>query len=440
MKTRITLTLITLVNFQIVFAQTTFQKIYGDTINQWGYSVKPCFDKGYIAVGYTTPYQGQSNMFVVKTDSTGDTLWTRRFGGDNMVAFDVIQTSDSDYMVAGYTNSKGMGILKKLNPDGEVVFSRIYPEGWIQAVQQTNDGGYLCGGKMLYKTNSTGTVSWSVGTQGQIMYAIQAADSNYVTLGYAVNTLFLRKVNPAGKTIWTRYMNGTLQNTSNNCLAQTVDGGYILTGKHASDSGALLIKTDSTGDTVWTRVFPLLQYGTAVIQSNDTGYAICGKTVGNQLALLKTDAYGMLQWSTTLPEGNWDEAKSVRQTEDGGYVMCGGTYSIDNKNKDDLLLIKTKSNGTVTMGIRNFAGRINPILNVHPNPAASETTITSSLLENSDLTIFDARGKMVKQINGIQSQTITLFRDNLPNGIYFIRLSQVNKIIASQIFILHDGM
>jgi len=67
-----------------------------------------------------------------------------------------------------------------------------------------------------------------------------------------------------------------------------------------------------------------------------------------------------------------------------------------------------------------------------PNPFSAQTTLqTDNLLHNATLTIYNSFGQTVKQIKNISGPTVTLFRDNLPSGLYFIRLTQDNKIITT---------
>ncbi|MFZ4413290.1 MAG: T9SS type A sorting domain-containing protein, partial [Bacteroidales bacterium] len=79
------------------------------------------------------------------------------------------------------------------------------------------------------------------------------------------------------------------------------------------------------------------------------------------------------------------------------------------------------------------------IFSVFPNPFVSSTTIqTIGNLKNASLTICNSYGQMVKQVKNISGQTVSLSRDNLPSGLYFIRLIEENKIIAVEKLIITD--
>lgn len=78
-------------------------------------------------------------------------------------------------------------------------------------------------------------------------------------------------------------------------------------------------------------------------------------------------------------------------------------------------------------------------LNIFPNPFSNQTNIQSSiLLENAHLTIFNLTGQPVKEVYNISGDNITLLRENLCNGIYFIRLTQNNRIIATSKIIVNE--
>ena len=111
---------ILVVLFMLVFAQASFAqpnpdtlwtRTYGGSGDDWAYSVQQTTDGGYIVAGYTTSFgAGDSDFYLVKTNSQGDTLWTRTYGGSSDDwAYSVQQTADGGYIVAGYTMSFGAG-------------------------------------------------------------------------------------------------------------------------------------------------------------------------------------------------------------------------------------------------------------------------------------------------------------------------------------------
>lgn len=76
---------------------------------------------------------------------------------------------------------------------------------------------------------------------------------------------------------------------------------------------------------------------------------------------------------------------------------------------------------------------------IFPNPFLLQTTLqTNNPLINADITIYNNFGQTVKQIKNISGQTITFNRNNLASGLYFIRLTENNKIIYANKFVIID--
>src|SRR4051812_30986258 len=109
-------------------AQFTFQKTYGGTGFDIGLAVEQTFDKGFVVGGYTYSYgAGQQDYYLLKTDSTGDTLWTKTYGGAINDATRSFQQTDDGYIIAGATNSFGSGsydvYLVKTDFNGNLMWS-----------------------------------------------------------------------------------------------------------------------------------------------------------------------------------------------------------------------------------------------------------------------------------------------------------------------------
>lgn len=93
--------------------------------------------------------------------------------------------------------------------------------------------------------------------------------------------------------------------------------------------------------------------------------------------------------------------------------------------------------GQTILGTTETANKTN--FSVIPNPFISSTTIqTIGNLKNATLTIYNSYGQTLKQVKNISGQTVFLSRDNLPSGLYFIRLTEENKIIAVEKILITD--
>jgi hypothetical protein len=139
-------------------------KTYGGWYGEWAYSVQQTSDGGYIVVGGTRSFgAGSWDIFLIKTDANGNIQWAKTYGGTNDDwAYSVQQTSDGGYIVVGGTRSFGAGtediFLIKTDANGNIQWAKTYGgtnDDWAYSVQQTSDGGYIVAGR----TNSFG-VGW----------------------------------------------------------------------------------------------------------------------------------------------------------------------------------------------------------------------------------------------------------------------------------------
>ncbi|MFZ8835402.1 MAG: hypothetical protein ACO2O5_14595 [Candidatus Caldipriscus sp.] len=142
-----------------------------------------------------------------------------------------------------------------------------------------------------------------------------------------------------------------------NRVQRTSDGGYIVTGRTSSfgagSSDIFLIKTDVYGNIQWAKTYggSSWEYASSAQQTSDGGYIVAGYTnsfgAGNSdFFLIKTDASGNIIWVKTYGGINDDNASSVHQTSDGGYIVAGSTYSFGAGDRD-FFLIKTDANGNI---------------------------------------------------------------------------------------------
>jgi hypothetical protein len=322
---------------------TLWTRTYGGRDNDYGYSVHETSDGGYIIAGTTKSFgAGNYDFYLLKTDASGGTVWTRTFGGSDLdYGYSAVQTTDGGYAVTGRTKSFGAGdydvYLVKTDADGDTTWTRTYggsdrDEG--QSVQQTTDGGYIIAG---YND------PW----------------------GTAIMDVYLVKTDAQGAVLWTR-THGTEDNYD--CafsVQQTTDGGYIVVGKsdywETNDTQARIYKTDADGDTLWTRTYGGSAWDEAysVQQTTDGGYIVAGYTesfgAGNQdFYLLKIDADGDTLWTRTYGGTGRDEAQSVHQTTDGGYILAGYSWSFG-AGQSDFYLVRTDADGD-TLWTHTYGG------------------------------------------------------------------------------------
>ena len=370
MKTRIfILAIVVLVMLAIgAFAQppdTLWTRTFGGGGNDYGRSVQQTSDGGYIIAGYTESFgAGNSDVYLVKTDVSGIRQWQQTFGGTSFdQGYSVQQTFDGGYIVTGYTFSYGAGYqdvwLIKTEANGDTVWTQTFGEDMPDegcSVQQTTDGGYIVTGftysngtvsydVYLIKTDANGDTVWTRalgGSDDEWGNSVQqTSDGGYIIAGYNFSwttfdvDIYLIKTDAIGDTIWTRTYGGS-NDDKGYSVQQTSDGGYIIAGKTSSygagSSDVWLIKTDANGDTVWTRTFggDLSDIGKSVQQTENGGYIIVGYIESYpdcDIYLIKTDSNGNRVWTCTFGGSEGDFGHCVQQTSEGGYIIAGSTIS-----------------------------------------------------------------------------------------------------------------
>ncbi len=340
---------------------TLWTKTFGGVQAEDGYSVQQTTDGGFIITGFTYSIgTGANDVYLIKTNATGDTLWTKTYGTTGVdEGRSVQQTSDGGFVITGNVWVQGKGLqvwLIKTNPSGDTLWTKNFGGTGFDkghCVQQTNDGGYIIAGEvevsgnqidmLLIKTDSDGNYDWSKiygGTGYDKGYSIQqTTDGGYVVTGYTgsfgagYNDAWLLKTDAAGDTLWTKTYGG-FDNDYGYSVQQTTDGGYFITGSSWSfsfGSGVYLVKTDAAGDTLWTKIYSGSQ-GYSGRQTSDGGYIITGWAEpfgpnNSNVWLLKTNSSGDTLWTKIFGADEYEEGRSVQQTSDGGYIICGFTDS-----------------------------------------------------------------------------------------------------------------
>ena len=438
----------------IASAQTSWWRTYGGPSGDAGCSVQQTTDSGYVITGYTFSFgsgiPAYNNVYLIKTNASGETLWTRTYGGtDYDGGSSVRQTSDGGYIIAGHTNSFGCVnhdvYLIKTKASGETLWTRTYGgtgADYGESVQQTADGYIVAGftssfgagnsSVYLIKTDSLGDTLWTKtygGEDDEFGHSIQqTSDGGYIIAGHTGPSgsgdrdVYLVKTTALGETLWTRTYGGA-DDDEGNSVRQTSDGGYVVTGvTYPFETGIgdiYLIKTNAQGDTLWTKTYGGTDddVGNSVGQTADSGFIIAGYTgpfgMGNQdVYLIKTNAQGDTLWTKTYGGTDSDAGYAVQQVNDGGYVIAGTTYSFG-AGYCDVYLIKTDANGNVGIEepLTKQPARHTRFL-VQPNPFTSFARVPGH--ETELFTLSDVTGRQVAVCKGDR------VGEGLRPGVYFL--------------------
>jgi hypothetical protein len=181
-------------------------------------------------------------VFIYPATSLSQISFERTYGGaDYDIGYSVQQTTDGGYVIAGHTGAEYVGgnvLLIKTDPLGDTLWTRTPDCGGFEksySVQQTTDGGYVIAGSITFGSHNI------------------------------FESVLLIKTDSSGDTLWTRTYEGSIENLGQEnkgySVQQTIDEGYVIAGytgyssKWGGTADVYLIKTDASGDTLWTKTY-----------------------------------------------------------------------------------------------------------------------------------------------------------------------------------------
>lgn len=452
-----------------VCAQNTWTKTIGTPKEDQAYYARQTFDGGYIITGYSVPENAfNSKLWLIRTNSNGDTLWTKSYGGiNNDEGNDVQQTTDNGFIVTGITSSFGSGNfdmwLLKTDSNGDTLWTSTYGganNDFGNSVFQTDDGGYFVIGSTesagsgasdfwVVKTNAAGELLWEEtygGTFNDIAFEGQpTSDGGFILAGYTQQQGFsnadvwLVKLLNTGDIEWEQTYGGSFDELAYS-VSETADAGYILSGYTYSFGSGMqdlwLIKTDMYGDTLWTKTVggSSNDAGHCVIETDEGDFLVSGSTFSYSvngdmdLWLVKTDISGNTLWTNTYGGPSSEVGYSVNETFDGNLIVSGFTSSYGAGNKD-VWLLHLDFEGQTGLVEQHLSTQPTCKLEQNfPNPFSHETTIHYSIPEAgiTSLNVYDLTGKkaatLVHEFKRAGNHSLVFTPGDLKDGIYYYQL------------------
>ena len=407
---------------------SVWARTYGGNQHDRARSIEQTNDGGYIIAGSTESFgAGGSDFWILKLTSTGVIEWQFTYGGSNEeCANSIKQTTDGGYIVAGYTRSFDAGYynfwILKLTSTGVIEWQRVigaYKNEITYSIQQTMDGGYIVGGYSdsfgiyagldfwILKLNPNGDIDWQKNYEGgwddRVISIQQTSDNGYIVAGstdsfvYGNLNFWVIKLSSTGGTEWQKVYEASL-NDKLSFVQQTSEGGYIIIGSTNSyGAGAhdfWVIKLSSTGEIEWQRVFggSNEECANSIKQTTDGGYIVAGSTrsFGNgfyDILILKLDSSGLIEWERTYGGTSEEEAYSIKQTNDGGYIVAGYTSSFGAGFRD-FLILKLDQNGDIDplCGLTGISNATVSDTSVSPQDTDASIEDTNATVRNTYVT------------------------------------------------------
>ena len=324
-----------------------WQIALGGSAEDIAYDIEQCPDGGYIVVGSSRSEDGDisenfnwRDFWVVKLTASGTLDWQANYGGSNHEeARDVLPTTDGGYVVVGQTSSEDGQVtglrgssdywVLKLSSNGDIEWEKSLGgsgSDYGYAIEQTTDGGYYVAGG---SQSSNGDVS-----------------GNYGGVDF-----WVVRLSPTGAIIWENHYGGSRDDLAFS-LDKTTDGGCIVAGRTRSFDGDVsgfhggvnfsfdgwVVKLSDQGELEWERALGGTDFDEAysVQQTTDGGYVVAGlarsddgdvegNPLGTDLWVVKLDANGVISWENIYGGFSNDIAGAIRETTDGGYIVTGCT-------------------------------------------------------------------------------------------------------------------
>lgn len=458
-----------------------WDKTYGDSSCDVCKSVVLCEDGGFALAGYTYSFGVEMmDFWLVKTDENGDSCWSKTFGLEYMEECNsVIQSYDGGFVLVGYSlefsalmNSDIF--MVKTDPEGNTLWSRLFSFNsaeYGRSVIQTSDGGYAVGGYvhsyfspvsdfLLIKCDSLGRCEWwrtyDFGEHESLSQIIQTPDDCYVMAGRkgilsTTNRDFLlAKVDGTGNLLWWHTYDEGSPDDCHSAI-QTEDYGFLLAGQTfingGNDSDIYIVKTDSFGNCSWSRVIEGDSYECcwSAKQTSDGGYALLGHShyPAYDVILVKTDQYGYPLWTNYYGGLDGEMGYSLAQIPEEGFILAGMTNSFGAGNCDFWLVRVDSAGGNLEiLNKHSLTADKFCLISNYPNPFNSSTTITFTLdrRQSVKLVINDVLGRQITVLaNGIFESgecRIPWDADGSPSGMYYSTIIIGNRRESAPLLLL----
>ena len=466
---------VVLVLNSLLLSQQCFERTYAGAVDDRGSNVIQTPDDGFLVSAWSkTVGFGGWDVFLMKTDANGDTLWTKGLGGSGDDCCEgLLKTDDNGFLLAANTTSKGAGqediLLYKLDQNGNIDWETCYGtsryEHCFDLIPIAD--GYILSGisgisnsvsaadyqAFILCIDKAGTELWSKSYGGSyndyFRHVVATKDGGYAFCGGSTTSrsihaedLFLFKTDKDGNKIWERTYGNPDMRDAGFALIETRNGDLVVAGRtyavNPSDQDLYLVKTKANGDTLWTRAlggseweigFDLVELddGTVVIVGSTTSYGAGGRDI----YLIKVDSEGDVLWEKTFGGEYNDEGIALNKTHDGGLIITGNHYLDATGNRSQIWLIKTTADGNVTsidMRDNEYIAAARLVQNF-PNPFNASTMIQYCIpvTQRVNLSIFDIQGRKISTlVNGIQTSgthVVNFDAGELTSGIYLYKLT-----------------
>lgn len=429
-------------NAQIV----TWQRVYGSNIYEGGKYGIQTFDGGYMVLSVSKNWGNYISdcVYLLKLNQSGGVEWSRLFEVPE-VGVCIKQTDDSGFVIAGYGNDKGL--LIRIDNKGNIVWRKYYTidngPALFYSVQILNSGEIIACGRYsnpiqayFVKTDENGNLIWQKSFTSSTFFCyaldiIESKDKFLYTTGITYingySHTLIGKISSIGDFIWFKHF-GPTSGSGNSQYGKTIiqesNNSLILAGTIGINyvDKNYTYRIDSSGNKITENIYSPTSLSTSMCKTMTGGYMLAGigfSKLSEDVSVIKINSTLILQNSLLLNSGSdeTDEAYSINNTTDGGFLIVGSTtYGHFSDQDGNILVIKTDSVGYAPLvKIRELINEIPSSFKLYqnfPNPFNSNTKIKFDVNKSGTIKL--------KIFNSLGVEILTLLDRNLHPGSYEI--------------------
>jgi hypothetical protein len=339
-------------------ANVAWQRSYGGVGDDRAFYALPV-GSGFLVVGSTRSLGNTTEGWALMLDASGNVIWNRTYlEGTGTELRYAVNLTDGYLLVGNQLLANDVnGYIAKVDFEGKIVWQNIVGGANIDKLFSgvSASGGYLIFGLTfpsgnsgksagwIVKLDQEGTTLWSrtyaEDTDTALRAAVNAPDGGYVTAGYCDPTgngkydFYLLKIAPDGSQTWNHTIG--VADTQKAYSMTNAPGGYVLAGESHSpqtDADACVVKVDFNGNLVWNKTVGGSEADSAsyVCPGCDGGYLVCGFSfsygAGNRdFWMFKISDAGRVLFSCTAGDAGFQEAYAVLDEGGNQYIMAGWT-------------------------------------------------------------------------------------------------------------------
>lgn len=470
MKLLLTFTLIAL--GLINYAQHTFFNNYGGSGNDYGESVVCTNDYGFVIIGATESMgNGATDMYLMKIDSAGNFVWSKTFGGENIDwGTDITKAIDSGLVFSGYSNSNSTSynaVITKTDSAGNLIWQKTYGgEDWdfAYSLVKSPDSGYVVVGETfsygagqsdgyVLKLDANGDTLWTAtygGLKEDQFYDVIALNTgDFICVGksssystYGDSDFWIVSLDASGSENWNITLGDTLNDWANGAFQSNNDNIQVI---------GTLTDTATNIENWWVYEFDTL--GNYISQSpnyqtsDNQGVSLIGypnqdtiflnamtTSYGNggyDLYYSRIDIYLWLDLSNTSTFGGYEDdiINDTDTTYEGGFISVGTTYSTDlGQSNVAVFLLDSNyfipnSNTSEYEDITSIEINEENLLRVFPNPSNGKIMVNHA--DKIDFKLYNITGEVLFNKSDYTSQLIDF--SEFSKGVYLLKVSCLGK-------------